>query len=186
MDIKIIATPQTELQMQGDILLCDPCYFFSSERPEYHEAWQELVRQMFPGGKSGPVTNSGVAKVTTPMQEFEFIYVSTKYGDGVFDLNRLSPGAQKSGTEIGVDAGLICAVKASDAKAFAVEFVPEENGIVIKGFDGEIAVDGDNGTIYGSGNLEFLVDTGEEEEEEEDGWYADEDEEDYEENYEED
>jgi hypothetical protein len=177
MDIKIIATPQTELRMKGDILLCDPCYFFPSERPGFHEAWQELVRQMFPGGKSGELTNSGVVKITTPMQEFEFIYVSTKYGDGVFGLNILSTGAQTLGREIGVDAGLICAVKASDAKSFAVEFVPEHNGIVIQGFDGEVAVDGDNGTLYGSGNMEFLVDTGETEEEDE--W--DDEEEDYEE-----
>ena len=181
MDIKIEATPRTALRMKGDVLLCDPCYFFPSERSEFFEAWQDLVRQMFPEGKSGELTNSGVVKVTTSGGlEFEFIYVSTKYGDGVYSLTEISQ-IGTVGTEIGVDAGLICAVKAKDAKAFAPEFVPAENGIVILGFDGDVTVNEEFGAIAGSGNAEFLVDTsGEDEDEEEE-----EDEEEYEEEYEE-
>jgi hypothetical protein len=119
MDIKIEATPRTALRMKGDVLLCDPCYFFPSERSEFFEAWQDLVRQMFPEGKSGELTNSGVVKVTTSGGlEFEFIYVSTKYGDGVYSLTEISQ-IGTVGTEIGVDAGLICAVKAKDAKLFS-------------------------------------------------------------------
>jgi hypothetical protein len=177
MDIKIEATPRTALRMKGDVLLCDPCYFFPSERSEFFEAWQDLVRQMFPEGKSGELTDSGVVKVTTSGGlEFEFIYVSTKYGDGVFSLTEISQ-IGTMGTEIGVDAGLICAVNAKDAIAFAPGFVPVENGIVILGFDGEVTVDPEYGSIAGSGNGEFLVDTsGEDEDDEEEEEYEEEDE----------
>lgn len=157
--ITVNLKPQTELKMSGDILICDPCYFFPHQSTDHHEAWQEIVRLMFPGGKSGALSDSGVAEVTVGDETFEFIYVSTKYGDGVYELTRMTPGMRTSGGEIGVDAGLICAIRKEDAEGFASGFEAEKNGTVVMDFEGEIVVDGDAGSLYGNGRPEFLVTT---------------------------
>lgn len=168
--ITIQARSGDSLELKGDTIICDPCYFFSTK----HHVWTDLVNQMFKPGNEA-IRDSGIATVTRQGHEFSFIYTKTAYGDGVYDMTVLSSGARIEGTEIGVDAGLICAVLRSDAESFDLEFRGKEMGMIIKDFDGTVMVNPDEGVLFGEGNVKFAVETGHDE------WEEDEDEEEWEE-----
>ena len=97
--------------------------------------------------------------------------MGTTYGDGCYDFT--SGNAPRMGTDIGVDAGMICAIRAEDLKNFNSSFEPETMGRVIPNFDGEVFITG-KGIMEGQGNFSFIIDTAEEEEEEEEDYFQDE------------
>jgi hypothetical protein len=180
MQYKITVKPQFSLDLSGDIFIGDACYFFDEKR--HPGLWSDFCNIMFPGGKSGPVTDGGVATITMSNGfEFEFIYASTAHGDGSYEV-------QGSGSfkEFGVDAGLFSAVRISALKRFNPEFDPEAEGVVIKDFDGSIGVsEGREGWMEGNGTNGFSVQTdgSDQDEDPNDGWgdWEDYDEEDEEE-----
>jgi hypothetical protein len=168
---KIKIRPGQSLEMKGDLYIGDCCYFFTDKR--HPGLWGEFCDLMFPGGKDGPATDSGVATITLDNGfEFEFIYTSTAYGDGTYDVS--GSGNFK---DFGVDAGMYCSVRTSDLRKFDPDFKPAENGVVIESFEGTVSVGGREGWMSGSGTNGFEVDTsGEQEQDEYDEW---EDEEEY-------
>lgn len=175
MQYKITVQPQYSLDLSGDLYIGDACYFFDDKR--HPGLWQDFCSLMFPGGKSGPATDGGVASITMSNGfEFEFIYASTAHGDGSYKV--LGSGKYK---EFGVDAGLFSAIRISALKRFNPEFDPAAEGVVISDFDGTISVsDKREGWMESSGQNEFTVYTADQEEEEdedeEDEWgYDDED-----------
>ena len=166
---------------KGTLVLCDPCYFFDNDNMDHSGLWSDFCDLMFnpnnPGGSYGELSQRGVAEISVGNKVVPFLYMGTAYGDGCYDFTQGS--FQRMGTEIGVDAGMICAIRAEDLKNFNPSFEPETMGRVIPNFDGDVAVT-DKGVMEGWGNFSFTIDTGDNEEEEDDDWgYSDdEDEED--------
>ena len=153
---------------KGTLVLCDPCYFFDNDNSEHSGLWMDFCDLMFnpnnPGGAYGELSNRGVAEITIGSKTVPFLYMGTAYGDGCYDFT--SGNVPRMGTDIGVDAGMICAIRAEDLQNFNPSFEPETMGRVIPNFDGEVFITG-KGIMEGQGNFSFTIDTGEEEEEEE-------------------
>ena len=154
---------------KGTLVLCDPCYFFSNDSDEHSGLWMDFCDLMFnpnnPGGAYGELSNRGVAEITIGNKVVPFLYMGTAYGDGCYDFT--SDNAPRMGSDIGVDAGMICAIRAEDLKKFNRPFEPEKMGRVIPNFEGEVTIT-DKGVMEGQGNFSFIIDTGDDEEEEED------------------
>jgi hypothetical protein len=68
------------------------------------------------------------------------------------------------GTDIGVDAGMICAIRAEDLKEFNPSFEPEKMGRVISNFEGNVDIT-ERGVMEGQGNFSFVIDTADDEDE---------------------
>jgi hypothetical protein len=162
---------------RGTLVLCDPCYFFDNDNTDHSGLWMDFCDLMFnpnnPGGSYGELSDRGVAEITIGSKTVPFLYMGTAYGDGCYDFT--SRNAPKIGTDIGVDAGMICAIRAEDLKNFNPSFEPQTMGRVIPNFEGEVFITG-KGVMEGQGNFSFAIDTGndEEEEEEEDPFQDDE------------
>lgn len=162
---------------RGTLVLCDPCYFFDNDNTNHSGLWMDFCDLMFkptnPGGEYGELSNRGVAEIVIGNKAVPFLYMGTAYGDGCYDFT--SRNAPKIGTDIGVDAGMICAIRAEDLKNFNPSFEPQTMGRVIPNFEGEVFITG-KGVMEGQGNFSFAIDTGndEEEEEEEDPFQDDE------------
>ena len=167
---------------KGTLVLCDPCYFFDNDNMDHSGLWSNFCDLMFnpnnPGGTYGELSQRGVAEIVIGNKIVPFLYMGTAYGDGCYDFT--SGHAPKMGTEIGVDAGMICAIRAEDLKNFNPSFEPETMGRVIPSFEGEVEIS-EKGVMEGYGNCRFTIDTGDQEEEEEEDnyWDSEEDEEDF-------
>jgi hypothetical protein len=132
-----------------------------------------------PGGAYGEISQRGVVEIVLDNGKIvPFLYMGTAYGDGVFDFT--SGNAPRIGTDIGVDAGLICAIRVEDLVHFNPIFQAAENGRIIPDFEGEVIIT-DRGVMEGSGKaIGFKINTDEVEEDEDDSWIDDsEDEEGY-------
>ena len=162
---------------KGTLVLCDPCYFFDNDNSEHSGLWMDFCDLMFgpnnPGGKYGELSERGVAEITIGSKTVPFLYMGTAYGDGCYDFT--SGNSPRMGTDIGVDAGMICAIRAEDLKNFNPSFEPETMGRIIPDFKGEVFIAG-KGVMEGQGTFRFTIDTGEEEEEEEEEDYFQDDE----------
>lgn len=166
---------------KGTLVLCDPCYFFDNDNMDHKGLWSEFCDLMFkptnPGGAYGELSNRGVAEITIGSKAIPFLYkngcnlTGTAYGDGCYDFTE--GNAPRLGTDIGVDAGMICAIRAEDLKNFNPSFEPEKMGRIIPNFEGDVEITG-KGVMEGQGNFSFVIDTGVEEE---DLWEIDEEEE---------
>lgn len=162
---------------KGTLLLCDPCYFFDNDNSEHSALWSDLVDQMFdpknPGGAYGEISQRGVAEIVMPGpfgKIVPFLYMGTAHGDGVYDFTTCN--VPRMGSEIGVDAGLICAIRVEDLANFNRKFDPAAGGRVIPDFEGEVEIL-DRGVMEGNGKgVYFSINTDEDEDEEEDydGW----------------
>ena len=164
----------TQVFPKGTLLLCDPCYFFDNNNVDHTFLWSDLVNQMFdpknPGGAYGEISQRGVVEIVLDNGKIvPFLYMGTAYGDGVFDFT--SGNAPKKGSEIGVDAGLICAIRVEDLVHFNPIFQAAENGRIIPDFEGEVIII-DRGVMEGFGKgIRFEINTDEEEiEDDEDYW----------------
>lgn len=62
------------------------------------------------------VFDKGVAEIVIGETKVPFLYMGTAYGDGIYDFT--GGYTPKLGTYIGVDAGMICAIRAEDLKKF--------------------------------------------------------------------
>lgn len=160
---------------RGTLVLCDPCYFFDNDNSEHSGLWMDFCDLMFsptnPGGAYGELSNRGVAEITIGSRTVPFLYTGTAYGDGCYDFT--SGNAPRMGTDIGVDAGMICAIRAEDLKNFNPSFEPETMGRVIPNFEGEVTITG-KGVMEGQGNFAFIIDTGDDGEDDEDNFMDDE------------
>jgi hypothetical protein len=174
MQAKITVRPEFTLELAGDICISDPCYWFSDKK--YPGLWGTFCDLMFPEGKNGTATDGGIATITMSNGfEFEFIYASTVYGDGSYQV-------QGSGSfrDFGVDAGMFSAVRCSALAKFNHEFNPATEGVVITDFDGTIEVsETREGWMEGTGRNSFRVETdsSDEEEDYDSFWGEDEEEE---------
>ena len=161
---------------KGTLVLCDPCYFFDNDNSEHSGLWMDFCDLMFnpnnPGGSYGELSDRGVAEITVGSKTVPFLYMGTAYGDGCYDFT--SRNAPKLGSEIGVDAGMICAIRAEDIKNFNPDFKPETMGRVIPNFEGEVFITG-KGIMEGQGNFSFTIDTEDSGDEEYDEWGSEED-----------
>jgi hypothetical protein len=174
-----IQNRQSQVFDKGTLVLCDPCYFFDNDNMDHSGLWSDFCSLMFnpnnPGGEYGELSQRGVAEIVIGNKIVPFLYMGTAYGDGCYDFTEGS--FQKMGTEIGVDAGMICAIREEDLKNFNPSFEPQTMGRIIPNFDGEVEITG-KGVMEGWGNIRFAINTAEEEEEEDD-WGYEEDEEDF-------
>jgi hypothetical protein len=140
--------------------------------------WMDFCDLMFnptnPGGTYGELSQRGIAEISIGSKTVPFLYTGTAYGDGCYDFTE--GNAPRLGTNIGVDSGMICAIRAEDLKNFNPSLELEEledMGRVIPNFEGDVEITG-KGVMEGQGNFSFVIDTGEEEEEEEDDFQDDE------------
>lgn len=160
---------------KGTLVLCDPCYFFDNDNSEHSGLWMDFCDLMFnpsnPGGSYGELSNRGVAEITIGSRTIPFLYMGTAYGDGCYDFT--SGNAPRRGTDIGVDAGMICAIRAEDLKNFNPSFEPETMGRVIPNFEGGVTI-ADKGVMEGQGNFSFTIDTGDDGEVDDDPFQDDE------------
>ncbi len=153
---------------KGTLLLCDPCYFFDNDNPEHSALWSDLVDRMFdpknPGGAYGEISQRGVAEIVLDNGKIvPFLYMGTAHGDGVYDFTTCN--VPTMGSEIGVDAGLICAIRVEDLANFNRKFDPAAGGRVIPDFEGEVEIL-DRGVMEGNGKgVYFSINTDEDEEE---------------------
>ena len=151
---------------RGTLVLCDPCYFFDNDNMDHSGLWSDFCDLMFkpdnPGGKYGELSNRGVAEISIGNKVVPFLYMGTAYGDGCYDFT--GGNAPSLGTDIGVDAGMICAIRAEDLKNFNPSFEPQTMGRIIPNFEGEVTITG-KGIMEGQGNFSFDIDTGDVEEE---------------------
>lgn len=166
---------------KGTLVLCDPCYFFDNDNMDHNGLWSDFCDLMFrldnPGGKYGELSQRGIAEITIGSKTVPFLYTGTAYGDGCYDFT--SGNVPRMGTDIGVDAGMICAIRAEDLRNFNPSFEPEKMGRVIPNFEGEVSITG-KGIMEGQGNFSFTIDTEDSEDEEyTDEWGSEEDEPDY-------
>jgi len=174
--MKIQIKNQSSLSFdKGTLVLCDPCYFFDNDNMDHSGLWSDFCDLMFkptnPGGAYGELSNRGIAEITIGSRTVPFLYMGTAYGDGCYDFTGGS--APKLGTDIGVDAGMICAIRAEDLKNFNPEFEPQTMGRIIPNFEGEVEIAG-KGIMEGWGSSRFTIDTGDDGEEEEDDFQDDE------------
>ena len=150
---------------KGTLVLCDPCYFFDNDNSEHSGLWMDFCDLMFnpnnPGGAYGELSNRGVAEITIGSKTVPFLYMGTAYGDGCYDFT--SGNAPRMGTDMGVDAGMICAIRAEDLINFNPSFEPETMGRIIPDFKGEVFVSG-KGIMEGQGTFRFTIDTADDEE----------------------
>lgn len=146
---------------KGTLVLCDPCYFFNNDSLSDSALWSDFCDLMFkstnPGGAYGELSNRGIAEIVIGAKTVPFLYMGTAYGDGCYDFT--SGNAPRMGSDIGVDAGMICAIRAEDLKEFNPSFEPEKMGRVIPNFEGEVSITG-KGIMEGQGNFSFIIDTG--------------------------
>lgn len=164
--MKIQIKNQTDISFErGTLVLCDPCYFFDNDNMDHSGLWSDFCDLMFdpnnPGGKYGELSNRGVAEITIGSKTVPFLYMGTAYGDGCYDFT--SGNVPRMGTDIGVDAGMICAIRAEDLKNFNPTFEPETMGRIIPDFKGEVFTT-EKGVMEGQGNFSFTIDTADDEE----------------------
>jgi hypothetical protein len=158
----------TQVFPKGTLLLCDPCYFFDNDNIDHTFLWSNLVDQMFdpknPGGAYGEISQRGVAEIVLDNGKIvPFLYMGTAHGDGVYDFTTCN--VPRMGSEIGVDAGLICAIRVEDLANFNRKFDPAAGGRVIPDFEGEVEIL-DRGVMEGKGKgVYFSINTDEDEEE---------------------
>ena len=164
---------------RGTLVLCDPCYFFDNDNMDHNGLWSDFCDLMFkptnPGGTYGELSQRGIAEIVIGNKIVPFLYMGTAYGDGCYDFT--SGNVPIMGTDIGVDAGMICAIRAEDLKEFNPNFEPEKMGRVIPNFEGDVEITG-KGVMEGQGNFSFVIDTGDDGEEEEEDYEDDEDDQD--------
>ena len=161
---------------KGTLVLCDPCYFFDNDNMDHSGLWSDFCDLMFkptnPGGTYGELSQRGIAEISIGSKIVPFLYTGTAYGDGCYDFTE--GNAPRLGTDIGVDAGMICAIRAEDLKNFNPSFEPQTMGRIIPNFEGEVEIAG-KGIMEGWGYSRFTIDTGDDgEEEEEDNFQDDE------------
>ena len=151
---------------KGTLVLCDPCYFFDNDNMNHSGLWMDFCDLMFnptnPGGTYGELSQRGIAEITIGSKTVPFLYTGTAYGDGCYDFTE--GNAPRLGTDIGVDAGMICAIRAEDLKNFNPSFEPEKMGRVIPNFEGDVEITG-KGVMEGQGNFSFVIDTADDEDE---------------------
>lgn len=163
---------------KGTLVLCDPCYFFDNDNIDHTGLWMDFCSLMFnpnnPGGEYGELSNRGVAEVTIGSKTVSFLYMGTAYGDGCYDFT--FGNFPRMGSVIGVDSGMICAIRAEDLKNFNPSLELEEledMGRIIPNFEGEVTITG-KGIMEGQGNFSFTIDTGDDGEDDEDNFMDDE------------
>lgn len=144
------------VQFTGDIVVSDPCYYIPDD------VWQELCKMWFDNGSSNAFTDTGILEING----MKILYSSTSYGDGSYSVFHRGNYVG----EIGVDAGMFSFVLLEDFTKLSTDD-PSRLGVVIKNFNGEIALDG-------SGNADgaITVVTDGSDEEEQDDYYLDEEE----------
>ena len=151
---------------RGTLVLCDPCYFFDNNIMDHNGLWSDFCDLMFkptnPGGTYGELSQRGIAEIVIGNKIVPFLYMGTAYGDGCYDFT--SGNVPIMGTDIGVDAGMICAIRAEDLKEFNPSFEPEKMGRVISNFEGNVDIT-ERGVMEGQGNFSFVIDTADDEDE---------------------
>jgi len=168
----------SDLRCQNqDIIICDPCYLFDNVTQD--DVWQDFCKIMFDDefkssfdkssgrfvaeqaffGKSveipPDIDDHGILEYNGAM----IYYMGTAHGDGCYSCKG---GGRKCGHQVGVDAGMICAVTLEDAKKvnpkLAQEMVVYSSAVYIPDFSGWISLDGERGILTGSHGLTIDTD----------------------------
>ena len=151
MELELIPTKQIRFTKPTRLLVCDPCYFFDNKNSDHDFLWQDMCEMMYTEeGKAKGLDSTGICKIGN----LQFLYTGTAWGDGVYPVGCSIPN--KGQHNIGVDAGLICAVDLDEVMKFNPGFDAESMGAIFPGFVGVVDVDGE-GMMTGDRGLE--VDT---------------------------
>ena len=143
-----------------EVLLCDPCYLFCNDTQD--DDWQDFCEIMYPEklkGKESEFANAGVLYY----KGAAIHYMGTAHGDGDYEVFY---GGAMRGHSCFVDAGMLCAVTAEDAKKVNLELAEDclksKHCVVLEDFLGSIYVNEEEFYMHGTKNLKLETDPEEE------------------------
>jgi len=148
-------------QEATDLFFCDPCYVITHTIDYLDQAWGDFCSLMFDKKNEHDYSKEGTAFIETPNGTAQFLYASTAYGDGCYNVR--TPFKQ-DGYEAGVDAGMLSVWTLADVKKIHPDWTDEQlryYGVVIRGFHGHVNPD-EEGNWHG---IECCTDGSDEEEE---------------------